>query len=325
MTGINLEELPYLKSGINALASNAAADDYLERNHADDASIVNSTIVEGEILVNVKTTEDNKEAHLMMPHYLELSSDIRTLLRTIRMPRKRLRFSFNGTDLDMSTEILPSLLGMESRGEYIIGASVLSRDQVKVQEDDANKKREAKELALQKRRRFSAISIQKRVRGIIVRGTYLKTLQRVISIQKVVRGVIVREAYLKTLQPRFDAVCHFYTIWRGALEQVPPSRRSLTGWALVREILDLKRVDLLDEDGNLADTDEKLNQALSIALSEEDESEEIGDEGVDEALDNLTLDENQVNVHESIIDWTQFQVSVHILRPSVCSVFFMCI
>ena len=84
-------------------------------------------------------------------------------------------------------------------------------------------------------------------------------------------------------------------------------------------------MDLLDDDGNLADTDEKLNQALSIALSEEDESEEIGDEGVDEALDNLTLDENQVNVHESIIDWTQFQASVHILRPSVCSVFFMCI
>jgi len=82
---------------------------------------------------------------------------------------------------------------------------------------------------------------------------------------------------------------------------------------MVRERLDLKRVDLLDEDGNLADTDEKLNQALSIALSEEDEPEEIEDEGFEEAVDNLTLEENQVNVQESMIDWTQFQVSVHIL------------
>ena len=105
---------------------------------------------------------------------------------------------------------------------------------------------------------------------------------------------------------------------------MPPSVPSLTGWGLVRERLDLKRVDLLDEDGNLADIDEKLNQALSVALSEDDELEEIEDEEVEEALSSLTIEEDQVNVQESMIDWSQFQVSVHILCSSVCSVYFMC-
>ena len=141
-----------------------------------------------------------------------------------------------------------------------------------------------------------------------------------ISIQKIVRGVIVRGVYLKSLQPRLDAVRHFYDVWKETIEQVPPSVPSLTSWGLVRERLDLKRVDLLDEDGNLADTDEKLNQALSVALSEEDESEEIEDEEVEEALSSLTIEEDQVNVQESMIDWSQFQVSVHILCSSVCSV-----
>jgi len=79
-------------------------------------------------------------------------------------------------------------------------------------------------------------------------------------------------------------------------------------------------VDLLDEDGNLADTDEKLNQALSVAMIEEDESEEIEVEEVEEALSHLTIEEDQVNVQESMIDWSLFQVSVHILCSSVCSV-----
>jgi len=87
------------------------------------------------------------------------------------------------------------------------------------------------------------------------------------------------------------------------IEQVPCSVSSLTGWGLVRERLDLKRVDLLDEDGNLTDTDEKLNQALSVALIEEDESEEIEDEEVEDA------EEDQVNVQESMVDWSLFQVS----------------
>ena len=135
------------------------------------------------------------------------------------------------------------------------------------------------------------------------------------SIQKIVRGVIARGIYLETLHPKLDAVRQFYAVWKKAIEQVPHSAPSLTGWGLVRERLDLKRVDLLDDDGNLADTDEKLNQALSIALSEEYESEEIEDEEVDELDNYLTLEENQVNVQESMIDWTQFQVSVHILCP----------
>ena len=112
-----------------------------------------------------------------------------------------------------------------------------------------------------------------------------------ISIQKIVRGVIARGTCLESLQPRLDAVRHFHNVWKKTIEQVPCSVPSLTGWSLVRERLDLKRVDLLDEDGNLADTDEKLNQALSVALTEEDESEnynlgfsDSGDELYDKAV-----------------------------------------
>ena len=82
-----------------------------------------------------------------------------------------------------------------------------------------------------------------------------------------------------------------------------------------RERLDLKRVDLLDEDGNLADTDEKLNQALSVALIEEDESsDEIEGEEVEEALSHLAIEEDRVNVQESI-DWSLFQVSYKVCTP----------
>lgn len=130
-----------------------------------------------------------------------------------------------------------------------------------------------------------------------------------ISIQKVVRGVIARGTYLEQLLPRLDAVRHFYDVWKKTIDQVPPSVSSLTGWGLVRERLDLKRVDLLDEDGNLADTDEKLNQALSVALIEEDESsDEIEGEEVEEALSHLAIEEDRVNVQEST-DWSLFQVS----------------
>jgi len=139
-----------------------------------------------------------------------------------------------------------------------------------------------------------------------------------ISIQKIVRGVIARGTYLKTLQPRLDNVRHFYDVWKKTIEQVPCSIPPLAGWGLVRERLDLKRVDLLDEDGNLADTDEKLNQALSVALTEDDELEEIEDEEVEEALGHLTIEEDQVNMQESIIDWSLFQVSAHILCSCHC-------
>jgi len=150
---------------------------------------------------------------------------------------------------------------------------------------------------------WSTIALQRRRRS---RGS-------AISIQKIVRGVIARGTYLEILQPRLDAVRHFYDVWKKTIDQVPPSVSSLTGWGLVRERLDLKRVDLLDEDGNLADTDEKLNQALSVAMIEEDESEEIEDEEVEDALSHLTIEEDQVNAQENMIDWSLFQVSVHIL------------
>ena len=138
-----------------------------------------------------------------------------------------------------------------------------------------------------------------------------------ITIQTNLRGMSARRMYLSTLQPRLDDVRHFYTVWKTPIEHVPHSVQSLSGWALVRERMDLKRVDLLDEDGNLADADEKLCRALTVALSEDDETEEEGDAEIEDSFNDMTLEE-KVTVREqetpAIIDWSQFQVTSHVVK-----------
>ena len=344
--------MSYLKVGVEtvssskAIASNSGIDKYLELNHADDVNILDSSIVEGQVMVKFGLKEEvsSKVFHI------ELTSNLsEQILRPVyeELGIDRVRFTYDEKVLSPIRKIFPSELGMKSRGEYTINVTSLTEKEVNAQEcigrfmmNYYRRKRVRAILARnivsdfvwrchEKDKAKKAISAfiwhchQQRkartvIRNLIWRKVALRRRQKcrhsAISIQKLVRGVIDRGTFLKALHPKLDAVRQFYAVWKKAIEQVPHSAPSLTGWGLVRERLDLKRVDLLDDDGNLADTDEKLNQALSIALSEEDESEEIENEGVEEALDNnLTFEENQVNVQESMIDWTQFQVSVHIL------------
>ena len=335
-------DFKYITAGIKAIESKSEIDKYLELNHADDVNILDSSIVEGQVMIKFGLMEEVSSKVF----YIELSSD---LSEQILGPMYEelgidgVRFTYDDKLLSPTRKIFPCELGMRSRREYTIKVTSLTEKEVNAQDCIARfvmncyrRKRVRAILARnivsdfvwrchEKDKAKKAISAfiwhshQKRkarmvIRNLIWRKVALRRRQRcrhsAVSIQKLVRGVIDRGRYLETLQPKLDAVRHFYDIWKKTIEQVPPSISSLTGWGMVRERLDLKRVDLLDEDGNLADTDEKLNQALSIALSEEDEPEEIEDEGFEEAV---ALEENQVNVQESMIDWTQFQVSVHIL------------
>ena len=217
---------------------------------------------------------------------------------------------------------------MESRGEYTINVYALTEEELRAQECISRflwhcyKQHKAKDV-------ISAFiwrhHLQHKARRVIGNWLWHKVALRrrrrrrssVIIIQRLMRGMVARRMYLSTLQPRLDDVRHFYTVWKTPIEHVPHSVQSLSGWALVRERMDLKRVDLLDDDGNLADTDEKLCQALTVALSEDDETEEGGDIEIEAAFNDLTLEE-KVTVREqetpTTIDWSQFQVTSHVVK-----------
>jgi len=341
-----LNSLPYLKAGFIAVDTNAAIDQYLKDNHADDTTINDWIVVEGQVMVEFLV-----DGEFVYAHHIEISSDLGKVIRSKFRPSILWRFTYWGdsdeyeTLLNPSRKIIPYELDMISRGQYTFEVSKLTDEEVKAQNCIASfmlrchiQKQVKVILARniisdfvwrcnEKQKARDVISTfiwkyhqQRKARRLIGNLIWSKiALQRhrrsrgwAISIQKVVRGVIARGTYLESLQPRLDAVRHFYAVWKKTIEQVPCSVPSLTGWGLVRERLDLKRVDLLDEDGNLADIDKKLNQALSVALIEEDKSEEIEDEEVEKALSHLTIEEDRVNVQESMVDWSLFQVSVHI-------------
>ena len=319
-----LKDFPYFKDG-QLSSSTTSIDEYFERNHAHDINIVNSPILEGEVRVKLAAS-DGEELEV---HIVELSSNVGFILRNIyKEMGSCFRFSYDGVFLSPSREILPLELGMESRGEYTINVYALTEEELRAQECISRflwhcyKQHKAKDV-------ISAFiwhhHQQRKARRVIGNWLWHKVaLQRrrrrrssVIIIQRLMRGMVARRMYLSTLQPRLDDVRHFYTVWKTPIEHVPHSVQSLSGWALVRERMDLKRVDLLDEDGNLADTDEKLCQALTVALSEDDETEERGDIEIEAAFNDLTL-EDKFTVREqetpTTIDWSQFQVTSHVVK-----------
>lgn len=141
-------------------------------------------------------------------------------------------------------------------------------------------------------------------------------------IQKLHRGYCSRKIYLGQLEPRLKDVRHFYSIWKKFIGQMPISRLVddssadvLSGWDLVREKLDLKRVDLLEEDGTLADTDERLNQALRNALNEDNTCVDTEVEEVKEsAADGENESKYDAEATITAINWSQFQVTSHVVK-----------
>jgi len=135
-------------------------------------------------------------------------------------------------------------------------------------------------------------------------------------VQKLLRGHSVRKIYGGPLRIRLEEFRQFSSVWKKTVQKVPTSVQTLTCWAQVRERIDVKKMESMDEDGNLADTDEKLNRALMGALNEESEAEESEEEEIESKFDDLTMEENNAEVEKNFtkIDWSQFQVTAHVVK-----------
>ena len=139
------------------------------------------------------------------------------------------------------------------------------------------------------------------------------------TIQKVARGRLTRKLYRGPLLLRLGESQQFNEIWMDAINKVPETCDSLSGWSLVREELDGKRrAQLLDDNGNLTDLDERLGQAVTGALNENNEViDEYEKEDADfntDFKDDLTLDKEECNTIDECIDWTQFQMTSHVVK-----------
>lgn len=140
------------------------------------------------------------------------------------------------------------------------------------------------------------------------------------TIQKVVRGRLSRKIYRGPLLLRLGESQQFNEIWMDAINKVPTTCDSLSGWSLVREELDVKRrMQLLDDNGNLTDLDERLGQAVTGALNGNNEIiDEYEKEEADfntDFSDDLTFDKEKcTSMNEECIDWTQFQMTSHVVK-----------
>ena len=138
-------------------------------------------------------------------------------------------------------------------------------------------------------------------------------------VQKIHRGHLARKIHSSMVQQRLEDFRRFTSIWSGAIRHAPQPVKTLSGWALVREKIDLKRVELLDDDGDFAETDQKLVDALTGALRDDGDSN-CPEEDVFEAGDNddVVGDHDGTITHEEVassdIDWSKFRVSTHVVK-----------
>ena len=108
-----------------------------------------------------------------------------------------------------------------------------------------------------------------------------------------------------------------FLVSRGILEDVPHEtdhNMTLLGWSLVREKIDLKKAVLLDDDGNFAKREKKLDEALTGAMQEDDNADIVPEEDEVEEEEYTSadkdFDENVPLAH----DWSKFQVSSHVVK-----------
>ena len=157
--------------------------------------------------------------------------------------------------------------------------------------------------------------------GSIASKNWQKLRNKTKLIQKVVRGYSARKIYGDMVQARLAEYRQFSSVWKqtasaaAALVSAPP--QGLTGWALERNNMNLKRTEDIDEDGNLAETDNKLNKALAGALEETYDSDELADDEVLSDQRNIASENNLIDAQDdkmSNIDWSQFQVTHHVCK-----------
>jgi hypothetical protein len=114
------------------------------------------------------------------------------------------------------------------------------------------------------------------------------------------------------------SVINQFLVSRNKVVLTPPPSQSgtLSGWTLVREKIDLKKVELLDDDGNFAERDQKLDEALTGAMQEDDNANAVPEEDeVEEDEDNTNGDKDDVDEKVPLaLDWSKFQVSSHVVK-----------
>ena len=139
-------------------------------------------------------------------------------------------------------------------------------------------------------------------------------------VQKTVRGYKDRKIHGQKVQIRLMEFRRFSSIWKPtanlAAELASVSPQNLSGWALVRDGLNMKKTEDFDEYGNLAaETDEKLNKALAGALAESDDLDTT-DEEVDSDEDDKPEYNKMIGTQNELpkIDWSQFQVTHHVCK-----------
>jgi len=146
-----------------------------------------------------------------------------------------------------------------------------------------------------------------------------KLVMSAMMVQKIHRGHLARKIHSSMVQQRLEDFRRFTSIWSGAIRHAPQPVKTMSGWALVREKIDLKRVDILDDDGDFAETDQKLVDALTGALRDDGDSN-CPEEDVSEAGDNddVVGDHDGTITHEEVpssdIDWSKFRVSTHVVK-----------
>ena len=114
------------------------------------------------------------------------------------------------------------------------------------------------------------------------------------------------------------SVINQFLVSRNKVVLTPPPSQSgtLSGWTLVREKIDLKKVELLDDDGNFAERDQKLDEALTGAIQEDDNANAVPEEDeVEEDEDNTNGDKDDGDEKVPLaLDWSKFQVSSHVVK-----------
>lgn len=141
-------------------------------------------------------------------------------------------------------------------------------------------------------------------------------------VQKVIRGYEARKIHGQEVETILSEFRRFTSVWKPAVklaaELASASPQSLSGWAFVRDGFNMKKTEEFDEDGNLAETDEKLNKALAGALAEShnDSEDDTTDEEVDSDEDDKPENNKMMGTNNEIpkIDWSQFQVTHHVCR-----------
>lgn len=162
--------------------------------------------------------------------------------------------------------------------------------------------------------RKSATIIQKTARSYTSRMRWYKLAVSVKLVQTLVRGHIARKIHGDAVQTRLLEYRHFASVWKPVADLAAKQAsepQSLTGWAFVREAINLKKTVDVDEDGNLVDTHEKLNKALAGALEETGDIEnDLQDDDIESDSENIEPD----NHRSQSIDWSQFQVTHHVTK-----------